>query len=304
MQSFDKDFFISYSKPDKNWAVWVAWILEENGYSVIIQAWDFRPGSNFVLDIQRSISESKRVIMVLSESYLESAYAQSEWTAAFTQDPDSRNRKLLPIKVKPCNLTGLLSSLQYVDLVYKSEIEARHILLSALSDRQKPTTRPHFPQPLPKDERTTSGSVPFPGVIKGLAALPFLSLPSLFGLGNSSYSDQNCNGRDDTPAVGDGHSQVASGHDSKPSLDMGNSLEDVFMKIVDKYDLDSLAIGHTIQISRYETITIEGEQYDENHENVPTEDEEHKTISIDSEHGDDSHDEHDDDSYDDDNVFV
>ncbi len=38
-----KHFFVSYNGRDKHWAEWIAWILEEAGYSVIIQAWDFRP---------------------------------------------------------------------------------------------------------------------------------------------------------------------------------------------------------------------------------------------------------------------
>ena len=39
-----KDFFISYHKADKNWTEWSAWTLEEAEYSVVIQAWNFRPG--------------------------------------------------------------------------------------------------------------------------------------------------------------------------------------------------------------------------------------------------------------------
>ena len=37
-----KDFFISYNKADKEWAKWIAGTLEENVYTTIIQAWDFR----------------------------------------------------------------------------------------------------------------------------------------------------------------------------------------------------------------------------------------------------------------------
>ncbi len=48
MTEKQKDFFISYNGKDKDWAEWIAWQLEEAGYSVIIQVWDFRPGGNFV----------------------------------------------------------------------------------------------------------------------------------------------------------------------------------------------------------------------------------------------------------------
>ena len=37
------DFFISYNKADKAWAEWIAWELEENGCTTVMQAWDFRP---------------------------------------------------------------------------------------------------------------------------------------------------------------------------------------------------------------------------------------------------------------------
>ena len=47
-----KDFFISYSHADQRWAEWIAWHLEEAGYSTLLQAWDFLAGSNFVLAIR------------------------------------------------------------------------------------------------------------------------------------------------------------------------------------------------------------------------------------------------------------
>ena len=38
-------FFISYTGADRVWAEWIAWQVEEAGYQVKIQAWDFSPGS-------------------------------------------------------------------------------------------------------------------------------------------------------------------------------------------------------------------------------------------------------------------
>ena len=45
------DFFISYNKADKTWAEWIAWELEAKGFTTVIQAWDFRPGSSFILEM-------------------------------------------------------------------------------------------------------------------------------------------------------------------------------------------------------------------------------------------------------------
>lgn len=48
-----KNFFISYNSADSQWAQWIAWQLEEAGYTTVIQAWDFRPGSNLFEHFQR-----------------------------------------------------------------------------------------------------------------------------------------------------------------------------------------------------------------------------------------------------------
>jgi TIR domain len=94
-----KDFFISYSKGDQAWAEWIALILKEGGYSTVIRAWDIRPGSNFVLEMQQAASTANRTIAVLSEKYLQSAFTESECAAAFAQDPQGKKQKQIPIRI-------------------------------------------------------------------------------------------------------------------------------------------------------------------------------------------------------------
>jgi hypothetical protein len=158
-----KDFFVSYNSADRTWAEWIAWVLEEQGYTVVIQAWDFRPGGNFILDMQRATAESERTILVLSDAYLQAQYTQPEWAAAFRQDPTATSRRLLPIRVAECQPTGMLGPLVYVDLVGKSETEAEQLVLAALQERAKPTTRPSFPGSPPAAERVTPQKAVFPG---------------------------------------------------------------------------------------------------------------------------------------------
>lgn len=158
-----KDFFISYSNVDRAWAEWIAWVLEEHGYSIIIQAWDFRPGDNFILDMQRASTETERTMMVLSDAYLNSLYTQPEWSSAFTQDPTSLMRKLLPVRVGPCQPRGMLASLVYVDLVNVTEAVSEDLLVAALIERAKPTTRPTFPRDTAVSARVITSVVAYPG---------------------------------------------------------------------------------------------------------------------------------------------
>lgn len=146
MQNSSKDFFISYNKADRAWAEWIAWQLEAEGYTAVLQAWDFQVGTNFVLAMQQAAASSRRTIAVLSPDYLTALYTQAEWAAAFAQDPTGRQRKLLPVRVRPCELSGILATLAYIDLVEHEESAARSALLAGINlERAKPITPPTFP---------------------------------------------------------------------------------------------------------------------------------------------------------------
>ena len=103
-----KDFFISYTKTDRRWAEWVAWHLEKAGYTTVIQAWDFRPGGNFVLQMQKATARAERTIAVLSPDYLTSEFAQPEWQARFAEDSKGEKGLLVPVRVRECDPEGLL----------------------------------------------------------------------------------------------------------------------------------------------------------------------------------------------------
>jgi TIR domain len=167
------DFFVSYTLADKVWAEWIAYVLEEAGWSVIIQAWDFRPGSNFVMEMQRAASEASRTVMVLSPDYLKSHFVSSEWAAAFAQDPTGAQNKLVPIVVRKCEVPGLLKSVVHIDLTEKGEEQARKAVLQGINaQRAKPSQRPSFPGSDAQTPRKT-----FPG--SSLPASSKVYVPSL-----------------------------------------------------------------------------------------------------------------------------
>jgi hypothetical protein len=140
------NFFISYSSSDEDWATWIAWVLEEAGYSTILQAWDFRPGSNFVLEMNEAARAADRTIVVLTPRFLESSYTPSEWAAAFAQDPQGLKRRLIPVRVEPCNTSGLLKQIVWIDLVGLSTEDARRRLVAGVQPgRAKPLAPPLFP---------------------------------------------------------------------------------------------------------------------------------------------------------------
>ena len=80
-----RDFFVSFNQADRGWATWVAWVLEDAGYSVFFQDWDFR--GNFVEHMNRAHAQAHRTLAVLSDHYLGSEFTLAEWSARFAQDP-------------------------------------------------------------------------------------------------------------------------------------------------------------------------------------------------------------------------
>lgn len=168
-----RNFFISYSAADLSWAEWIATSLEKEGYSLFLQAWDMQPGSNLVLEMTRAASEAERTLAVLSPSFLSGSFTGAEWAAAFVDDPSGQKRKLIPVRVEPCELPGLLRAIVYIDLVGKDEEEARQALLAGLRDSGRPQQQPRFPGPGPGKNLAAAVTAP--------AAAPFppASAPSL-----------------------------------------------------------------------------------------------------------------------------
>lgn len=150
-----KDFFISYNKADKEYAKWIAGTLEENDYTTYIQAWDFRPGNNFILQMQNAIKKCKKTIIVLSQNYLNSEYCQAEWAAAYNYDPTGKDRKLIPVRVDNVRPDGLLSSIIYIDLYKCDEENATKKLLNGIDENENPRRKPNFPLSVVSESRKT-----------------------------------------------------------------------------------------------------------------------------------------------------
>jgi TIR domain/NB-ARC domain len=138
-------FFVSYTGADRAWAEWIAWQLEQAGYRVIIQAWDFEPGDNFVDRMRDALEHADRTLALVSAAYLASPYCTDEWTGAFLHDPNGRNR-LLQARIEECELPRLLRAQIYIDLVGLPREQARARLLAEVKrGRRKPATEPPFP---------------------------------------------------------------------------------------------------------------------------------------------------------------
>jgi hypothetical protein len=139
-------FFVSYADEDKDWAEWIAWQLEEAGHKTTLQAWDFKPGMDFVSAMRHAANEADRTIAVVSPDYLRSNFGAAEWQDAFAQDPNGERGLLIPVRVRDYEAPPFLRNIIRISLVGLDENAARDKLLTGLDlSRAKPTTQPRYP---------------------------------------------------------------------------------------------------------------------------------------------------------------
>jgi hypothetical protein len=143
------DFFISYTAAGRDVAEWIAWQLEEAGYAVTIQAWDSRPGNDFIFWMDQAVRTAERILVVLSPAYEQATtFTVPEWTAALGRDPRGLG-VLLPVRVVDFMPGGLFRTRGWIDLAGKDEPAAKTTLLSGVrAERAKPVNEPGFPERL------------------------------------------------------------------------------------------------------------------------------------------------------------
>lgn len=164
------DFFISYTHVDLLWARWIAVQLEAAGYTTVLQDFDFRPGSDFIHQMQTATSTAARTIAVLSPGYFGSEFSEAEWRVAFAKDPAGDKGLLIPVRVQLFQPPGLLRTRVYVDLVDTDESTCRQKLLAAVTREWARPTTAVFPGEAASHQ--IAGLTRFPGTGPEVSNLP------------------------------------------------------------------------------------------------------------------------------------
>jgi TIR domain-containing protein/NB-ARC domain-containing protein/tetratricopeptide repeat protein len=154
------DFFVSHAGRDTAWAEWLAWQLQQAGYTVELDVWDWAPGEDFVARMQSALERADRLLAVCSAAYFASAFGGAELRAAFTAQAGAAGR-VVPVLVEPVALPPLYAPLIHVDLTGLDEAAAAARLRAQLTGG-RPTAAPPFPraEPPPTDKPGFAGALP------------------------------------------------------------------------------------------------------------------------------------------------
>ena len=172
------DFFVSHAGADRAWAEWVAWQIEQAGYTVELDVWDWATGQNFVTAMSDALGRCDRVVALFSAAYFDrSRYTTEEWTAALVHQSDTGRGRLVPVRtedVPPADMPPVLQTLLFCDLFGVDAGEARRVLLDAVQGPKRPDGEPLFPgHGAPGGLRKLAGTGPrLPGSVPRVWNLP------------------------------------------------------------------------------------------------------------------------------------
>lgn len=160
MDAEHRDFFVSHASPDQAWAEWVAVRLEQSGYRVELDVWDWTAGQDFVTAMETALRRARRVIAVYSEEYFKRPFASVEHRTAFSHASKAGEPRLIPILIEPCEIPELYQTLIRIDLINVDEATASRRLLQgvAVGRRSRPyeVTYPGAVDVLPMAQSGTS----------------------------------------------------------------------------------------------------------------------------------------------------
>ena len=132
-----RDFFISYNRKDKMWALWIANVLKRHDYTFHFQEWDNPPGYKGGIHdwINDAMLNCRSVLFIWSSNYSDSKWCKDE-LAGFYNLKNSENsviEDLIPVRTEKLALLPLYSNFQRIDLFNaKTEREAEQLLLKGV----------------------------------------------------------------------------------------------------------------------------------------------------------------------------
>jgi hypothetical protein len=122
--------FISHGSVNSDWAEWIASTLRKEGH----EAFGYRDlkigtGERWADILESEIRASEMTVVVASESYFNSLYAQYEWRASLERSIDS----VIVARIEPVMIPSVMAGIISIDLYACEQGEARELLLSSVN---------------------------------------------------------------------------------------------------------------------------------------------------------------------------
>lgn len=122
------DLFLSHNNADKPWTERLATAVEADRsgppLKVFFDKWDIPHGGDIPAELEEGLRNSRYVGLVLSPESLSSDWVTLERSTAIHRDPRARQRSLIPLLRRTCDMPDMLARLKYIDFRREQDFDA------------------------------------------------------------------------------------------------------------------------------------------------------------------------------------
>jgi TIR domain/Tetratricopeptide repeat/NB-ARC domain len=174
------DVYLSYVSEDRLWAEWIAAVLTQAGFRVLLPAGSAQAGGNERDEAASAAGAASRTVAIVSAAYLRSAQSLGVREAMAVADPTGSNKRLIPVRVGETRGAEPFADRAVLDLARRDAIQAAEEILAALGRRPRPgdsdsvglvPAEPRYPKLLPQVWNTPTRNAAFTGRNEVLDAL-------------------------------------------------------------------------------------------------------------------------------------
>ena len=151
------DVYLSYVAEDRLWAEWIAAVLSQAGFRVLLPG-SAQVGGNERDEAAIAAGAASRTVAIVSAAYLRSVQSLGVREAMAVADPASANRRLIPVRVGDTRGAEPFADRAVLDLARKDAAQAAEEILRAVgrpprpgdSDSADPVPpEPRYPKSIP-----------------------------------------------------------------------------------------------------------------------------------------------------------
>lgn len=149
IEPYKYDAFVSYSKTDTQWVnEWLLPFLEQAGIDVCLDERDFSLGVPHIVNREQAIHRSRHVLLVLTPEWINDSTNVFESLLIGTIDPTGREKRVIPIMLRSCQLPSRLAILTYADFTnpMDKDEQGKRLVQALLEGRKIDPTRKQSPQ--------------------------------------------------------------------------------------------------------------------------------------------------------------
>lgn len=140
------DIFISYRTTRRPWVEILAYNLQQQGYTVFLDAWELKAGDHFVREIFQALNHSKCALLIATPEAAESGWVQQEYEYMLDLEKKQKDFFWIPIVFGEFPDFPFLSTTQALDFENSTEASYRSAFQKLLHGlkREAPGYNPYF----------------------------------------------------------------------------------------------------------------------------------------------------------------